>query len=59
MGRSFKKTAFSKVVKLFESEILSIGHLITHQLSLGEFAQALDLLKSGEAIKVVLGLSGG
>lgn len=57
-GSFIQQTAFPKVVKLLESEMLPIGHLITHQLPLAEFAQALELLKSGEAIKVVLGPSG-
>ena len=57
-GSFIQQTAFPKVVKLLESETLPIGQLITHQLPLAEFAQALELLESGEAIKVVLDPSG-
>ncbi len=53
-GSFIQQTAFPKVVRLLELEALPIDQLITHQLPLSEFAEALELLKSGEAVKVTL-----
>ena len=53
-GSFIQQTAFPKVVRLLEAGALPAAQLITHQLPLGEFGQAVELLESGEAVKIVL-----
>ena len=53
-GSFIQQTAFPKVVRLLETGTLPTAQLITHQLPLSEFGQAVELLESGEAVKIVL-----
>ena len=54
-GRKMFETWF-QMEALLASGKLNLEPVITHRLKLSEFAQAMELLKSGEAIKVVFKL---
>jgi len=51
-GRKMYETWF-QMESLLASGKLNLEPVITHRLKLSEFAQAMEFLKSGEAIKVV------
>jgi threonine 3-dehydrogenase len=52
-GRKMYETWF-QMESLLASGKLNLEPAITHRLMLSEFPQAMELLQSGEAIKVVL-----
>ncbi len=52
-GRKMYETWF-QMEALLASGKLNLEPVITHRLKLSEFVQAMEFLKSGEAIKVVL-----
>ncbi len=54
-GRKMFETWF-QMEALLASSKLNLEPVITHRLKLSQFAQAMDFLKSGEAIKVVFNL---
>jgi 2-desacetyl-2-hydroxyethyl bacteriochlorophyllide A dehydrogenase len=54
IGSFIQRTAFPKVVRLLESGNLPVEKLITHQLPLSGFGQAIELLSQGQAVKVIL-----
>jgi 2-desacetyl-2-hydroxyethyl bacteriochlorophyllide A dehydrogenase len=54
IGSFIQRTAFPKVVRILESGKLPVEKLITHQLPLSAFGQALGLLGQGQAVKVIL-----
>ena len=52
-GRKMFETWF-QMEALLATGKLNLEPAITHRLKLGEFEQAMELLRTGEAIKVVL-----
>lgn len=54
IGSFIQRTAFPKVVRILETGRLPVEKLITHQLPLSSFGQALELLGQGRAVKVIL-----
>jgi Zn-dependent alcohol dehydrogenase len=54
IGSFIQRTAFPKVVRILESGKLPVEKLITHQLPLAAFGQAIELLGQGRAVKVIL-----
>jgi threonine 3-dehydrogenase len=52
-GRKMFETWF-QMEALLAAGMLDLEPVITHRLKLAEFSQAMALLQSGEAIKVVL-----
>jgi threonine dehydrogenase-like Zn-dependent dehydrogenase len=54
IGSFIQRTAFPKVVRILESGRLPLEKLITHRLPLSAFGQALELLRQGQAVKVIL-----
>jgi threonine dehydrogenase-like Zn-dependent dehydrogenase len=54
LGSFIAKFTFPKAIKLLESDLLQTDKLVTHQLKLEEFSKGLELMRKGEAIKVIL-----
>lgn len=51
---SSKYTSWERALSLFERGVIQPGQIITHILSLEQWAQGFDLARSGKAVKVVL-----
>lgn len=54
LGSFIQRTAFPKVVRILEAGHLPVEKLITHRLRLDEVGQALEAMRTGEAIKAVI-----
>jgi Zn-dependent alcohol dehydrogenase len=54
LGSFIQRTAFPKVARILESDLLPVEKLITHRLRLHEAGDALEAMRSGEAIKAVI-----
>ena len=54
LGSFIQRTAFPKVVRILESEVLPVEKLITHRLRLNEVGEAFDAMRSGTAIKAMV-----
>lgn len=50
----FGNELFPTVVKVLESDLLPLEKLITHHLPLQQIHKGVDLLRSGEALKVII-----
>ncbi len=55
-GSSWPERDFAKTIALYQAGRLPIDRLISHRLPLGEVERAFDLMKSGDALRVVLEL---
>ncbi len=53
-SRAFYHSTWDKTMKLLETNADKAEKLITHQLPLEKFADAIDLIQSGECIKAVV-----
>lgn len=53
-GSYIQRTAFPKVARMLESNLVPVEKLITHRLPLSEVGQGLEAMRAGEAIKVVV-----
>ena len=54
LGSFIAGFTFPQAVKLLDSGLLHVDKLITHRIKLEEFGESLELLKKGEAIKVIM-----
>ncbi|MBI1764003.1 MAG: alcohol dehydrogenase catalytic domain-containing protein [Acidobacteria bacterium] len=54
IGSFIQRTAFPKVVRALESNIVPVEKLITHRIGLGELGAGLEALRNGRAIKVLV-----
>jgi len=54
LGTYIAKATFPPTVKILESGILPLRKLITHQLPLSDIHKGIELMKSGEAIEIVV-----
>ncbi|GIN91717.1 alcohol dehydrogenase [Siminovitchia terrae] len=53
-GTVIQNYQFSKVIKILEAGILNLECLITHRMTLNNIHQAIDTMKRGEAIKILV-----
>lgn len=53
-GSYIQRTAFPKVVRLLEADLVPVQKLITHRLRLEETSIAFEAMRVGEAIKAVI-----
>ncbi len=53
-GTWIANASFSRAVKLLESDILDVERLVTHTYPLSKVEEGLRLLKSGEAIEILV-----
>jgi len=53
-GTWIANASFSKAVKVLESDILDVESLITHTFPISKVREGLDLLRSGEAIEILV-----
>jgi Zn-dependent alcohol dehydrogenase len=58
-GSSRPARDFGRILDLYRAGRLPLDRLITHRLPLDGVHEAFDLMRSGEAIRVVLDLNGG
>ncbi len=54
IGSFIQRTAFPKVVRALEADIVPVEKLITHRLGLNELGAGLEALRNGRAIKVLV-----
>lgn len=54
MGTIIQNNHFPKVIKILESNILKLEQLITHRTTLENIHEAIEIMKTGEAIKVMV-----
>ena len=54
IGSFIQRTAFPKVVRALESNLVPVEKLITHRLGLHEISTGLEALRHGQAIKVLV-----
>lgn len=57
IGTWLANDAFPKAVKILESGILDLGFLITHTLPLEKTREAIEILRKGEGVKIMIDLS--
>lgn len=53
-GTYIQKKDFPKVIKILEANLLNLEDLITHQLSLNNLQEGIEIMKKGEAIKIIV-----
>ncbi len=58
-GSSRPDRDFPRILDLYRSGRLPLDRLVSHRLPLAEVERAIDLMRSGEAVRVVLELEGG
>ena len=56
-GSSRPERDFVTILDLYKRGVLPLDKLISHRLGLDELDHAIELLRSGEALRVVLDLS--
>jgi Zn-dependent alcohol dehydrogenase len=56
-GSSRPERDFVTILELYRKGLLPLDRLISHRLPLGEIGRAIDLLRSGDALRVVLELA--
>jgi threonine dehydrogenase-like Zn-dependent dehydrogenase len=54
IGSFIQRTAFPKVVRMLESNLLPLDKLITHRLKLAQVGEGLDAMRAGKTVKVVV-----
>ena len=57
-GSTWPERDFAKTFELYRSGRLPLDKLITHRLPLDDVERAFDLMRAGEAVRVVLELGG-
>jgi 2-desacetyl-2-hydroxyethyl bacteriochlorophyllide A dehydrogenase len=57
LGTWLANDAFPKAVKILESGILDLRSLITHSLPLEKTGEAIEILRKGEGVKIMIDLS--
>jgi len=57
-GSTWPERDFAKTFELYRSGRLPLDKLVTHRLTLGDVGRAFDLMRTGEAVRVVLDLGG-
>jgi len=57
-GSTWPERDFAKTFELYRSGRLPLDKLVTHRLTLGDVERAFDLMRTGEAVRVVLDLGG-
>lgn len=57
-GSSYPERDFPLTLDLYRSGRLPLDRLVSHRLSLGEVGQGFELMKTGEALRVVIDLEG-
>ena len=58
-GSSQPNRDFARILDLYRAGRLPLDRLVSHRLPLEDVREAFDLMRSGEAIRVVLDLNGG
>ncbi|MGO4119143.1 hypothetical protein ACEQ6C_38805, partial [Rhizobium ruizarguesonis] len=53
-GTYISNHTFPKVVKVMEAGLLNLERLITHRVPLERITEGIDVMKKGEAIKVIV-----
>jgi 2-desacetyl-2-hydroxyethyl bacteriochlorophyllide A dehydrogenase len=53
-GTFIQNHHFPKVIKILEGGILNLEPLVTHRLPLDQIHEGIDIMKKGEAIKIVI-----
>ncbi len=54
MGNWLANASFQKAVQILESGILELEKLVTHTMSLKELPEAIDILRAGNGIKIII-----
>jgi threonine dehydrogenase-like Zn-dependent dehydrogenase len=54
IGSYIQRTAFPKVVRMLESNLLPLDKVITHRLKLAQVGEGLDAMRAGKTVKVVV-----
>jgi Zn-dependent alcohol dehydrogenase len=57
-GSSRPERDFPRILELYRSGRLPLEQLVSHRLPLDEVAEAFRLMRSGDAVRVVLDLDG-
>jgi threonine dehydrogenase-like Zn-dependent dehydrogenase len=50
---------FPKAARMLESGLLDLSPMITHRVPVEDLPRALDAMRTGEAVKVVIDLKAG
>jgi alcohol dehydrogenase len=58
-GSSYPERDFPLILDLYRRGRLPLDRLVTHRLPLDEVGRAFELLRSGDAVRVVLDTNGG
>jgi 2-desacetyl-2-hydroxyethyl bacteriochlorophyllide A dehydrogenase len=53
-GTYIQNNDFPKVIKVLESNLLNLKDLITHKISLRQIHEGIEIMKKGEAIKIIV-----
>ncbi len=54
IGSYIQRTAFPKVVRMLESNLLPLDKVITHRLKLAQVGEGLEAMRAGKTVKVVI-----
>lgn len=54
LGTFIANATFPPAVKMLENKVLEIKGLITHQFPLSKIKEGVELMRKGEAIKVII-----
>ena len=54
MGSYIERFNYSSAIALVEDGVLNLGKLITHRLPLKKIHKGIDLMRKGEAVKIIL-----
>lgn len=54
MGTYIQNFNFPKVISILEANLLNLKELITHKITLDQIHSGIDIMKKGEAIKVIV-----
>jgi threonine dehydrogenase-like Zn-dependent dehydrogenase len=54
MGSFIARFTFPQVIKMLESEVLDVEKLITHRFPLERISEGLEVMRKGEATKVII-----
>ncbi|MBS4208876.1 alcohol dehydrogenase catalytic domain-containing protein [Bacillus sp. FJAT-50079] len=53
-GTYIQKNDFPKVIKILEARLLNLEDLITHKISLEQINDGVEIMRKGEAIKIIV-----
>ena len=54
MGSFIARFTFPQVIRILEAGILNVERLITHRFPLEKISEGLEVMRKGEAIKVII-----